>query len=194
MSGQSEGWAVWFVGIPGSGKSSLARTVHARLLERGVDVVHLEMDERRKSYFPHPKYTPEERRNAYELFVNEASELVREGRGVLMDGSAYRVAMRNQARERISRFAEVFVHCELEEAIRRETLRPAGKVMAGMYRKALIRRQTGEQFEGLGDVIGIDVEFERDECAELVIDNTLLSLAEAVGKTLHFLDSWLANA
>lgn len=194
MSDLENGWAVWFVGLPGSGKSSLARAVYAKLVARGLDVVHLEMDARRKAYFPHPQYTAEERKQAYALFVDEAYNFVLEGKGVLMDGSAYRVAMRQAARERISRFAEVFVHCSLEEAIRRETLRPHGTVMAEMYRKALRRKETGEEFEGLGDVIGVDVDFEHDEKSEFVIENTHLSLDEAVGKTLHFLDSWLASA
>jgi len=45
---------MWFVGLPGSGKSSVARSVFQALREKGLDVVHLEMDARRKAYFPHP--------------------------------------------------------------------------------------------------------------------------------------------
>ena len=66
--------------------------------------------------------------------------------------------------------------------------------MAGLYEKALQRKKTGRQFDGLGDVIGVDVEFELDPDAEMIIDNTSLSKKETLGKALHFLDTWLANA
>ena len=57
----------------------------------------------------------------------------------------------------------------------------------------MIRKQVGQQFEGLGQVIGVDVEFEVDPDAELTICNDNLSREETLGKALHFLDSWLGN-
>lgn len=189
----SEGWAVWFVGLPGSGKSSLARGVRDHLAARGRDVVLLQMDELRRKYVPEPRYTPEEREFSYARFVDDAVALVREGRGVLMDGSAYRVAMRTLARGRIAKFAEIFVQCDLDEAMRREAGRPEGKVMAALYEKALLRRRTGEPCEGLGEVIGVDVPFEKDPAAECVIDNTYLPKAETLRRALHFLDTWLPD-
>jgi adenylylsulfate kinase len=184
---------VWFVGLPGSGKSSLARDVGTYLHARGVETILLQMDVRRRVYFPKPRYTAEEREAAYALFVEEAARLVNHGQNVLLDGSAYRIAMRAQARRRIARFAEVFIQCELSEAIRREANRPEGLVMADLYGKALRRKETGEQFEGLGEVIGVDVVFEIDPDAELIIDNTHLTREETLGKVLHFLDSWLVS-
>ncbi len=193
MSQQNEGWAVWFVGLPGCGKTTLAKGVHEYLLAKGLDVVGLQMDKRRPEYFPNPKYTMEERERAYAMFVEEAVEFVRQGKGVLMDAAAYRVSMRTYARQRIDRFAEVFVQCDLEEAIIRETNRPNGAVIAELYNKAIARKETGAVFEGLGEVVGVDVELEQDAIAEFVIDNTRLAQAETLRKTLHFLDSWLVS-
>ena len=45
------GWAVWFVGLPGSGKSSISKRAYEYLRDKGMDVVYLQMDERRKKYF-----------------------------------------------------------------------------------------------------------------------------------------------
>lgn len=194
MCARREPWVIWVVGLPGSGKSTLAEGVAAHLADRGTDVVLLQMDARRKTYFPNPTYTLEEREAAYTLFVDEAVKLVGQGRNVIMDGSAYKVSMRRYARRRIPRFVEIFVRCDLTEAIRREFARPEGLVMAGLYEKALRRRETGEPVEGLGDVIGVDVEFEMDPNAECVIDNTSLSSQDTLGKALHFLDSWLVDA
>jgi adenylylsulfate kinase len=186
-------WAVWVVGLPGSGKSTLARGLHDALKDRGVDAVLLQMDKRRKVYFPNPEYTEDERETAYRMFAAEAAGLVKDGRNVILDGSAHRVSMRRAARKKISRFAEIFVECDLETAMAREAARPAGRVMADLYRKALLRKKTGRNFEGLGDVVGVDVPFERDPQTEFVIDNTELSKEETLRKSLHFVDTWLAS-
>lgn len=194
MAGSRQTWAVWVVGLPGSGKSTVARGIRDRLSERGEDAVLLEMDARRKVYFPDPAYTPEEREAAYRMFADEAAELVGRGENVIMDGSAHKVSMRRYARERMPRFAEVFIRCDLDEAARREAARPEGKVMADLYRKALRRQETGEAVEGLGEVIGVDVPFEMDEAAECVVDNTRLTPDETLGRVLHFLYTWLDRA
>ena len=68
------GWTLWFTGLPGSGKSTIARAVHTALVGQGRDVAMLVMDERRKSYFPKPAYTAEERAQAYALIAREAAE------------------------------------------------------------------------------------------------------------------------
>lgn len=188
------GFAIWVVGLPGSGKSTLAKAVHARLLEHGHDAVLLQMDARRKAYFPNPTYSAEEREQAYAMFIDEAATLVEQGRAVVMDGTAYRAAMRREARKCIARFAEILVRCDVREAMRREASRPKGLVMAGLYRKALERQETGKQFDGLGDVVGVDVPFEEDSGAEFMIDNTTLSKAETRAAVVAFLDSWLKNA
>lgn len=188
------GCALWFVGLPGSGKSSAARCAHEYLRGHGYKVVHHEMDARRRTYVPAPAYTESERAQAYTLFIGEALHLVEQGSIVLMDASAHRLSIRRQARERISCFAEVLLRCAPEEAMRREKKRPKGRVMADLYEKALLRRKTGQQFEGLGEVIGVDVPFEEDTSAELVIDNTDLNSRETCQKVIAFLDRWLDNA
>lgn len=193
MGTYDRGWAIWFVGLPGCGKSTLARGVLEYAYLQGHDVELLQMDKRRKSYFPDPEYTREEREKAYAMFVDEAATLVRQGRGVLLDGSAYELAMRTYARQRIPRFAEIFVRCDLEKAVERESQREGGMVVVEMYKKALERQKTGEQFEGLGEVIGVDVEFQVDPDAELIIDNSELTMEQTLEKALHFLDSWLPS-
>ncbi len=188
---RSNGWAVWFTGLPGCGKSTLAKAVRRALEERGGMVVHLEMDARRKIYFPNPTYSPEERNQAYDRFIQEASDLVSQGHGVLMDGTAHRLAVRTAARNRIQRFAEVFIRCPLDVAMARERGRPEGLVMAGLYEKALDRRRTGREHPGLGQVIGVDVPFEENPGAECVVDGASLTIDQARDYVLRFLENWL---
>lgn len=185
------GRAIWFTGLPGSGKSSISKRVYQKLKEKGVDAVYLQMDERRKVYFPNPAYTPEERKQAYTLFAREGAELANQGKCVIMDGTAPLKIMRDEARRLISNFAEVHVACSLETAMEREGNRPEGLVMADLYAKALKRRKTGEDFPGLGQVIGVDVPFEQDPDAELTIENDDLTLNQAVNKAMSFIENYI---
>lgn len=187
----AEGFAVWVVGLPGSGKSNLARAVAAALAEWGYDPIHLQMDERRKVYFPEPRYTSEEREAAYKMFAEEAAALVQQGRAVVMDGSAYKAAFRDYARSLIPRFCEIHVQCSLQTAMAREGKRPEGLVMAGLYQKALERKATGKHFPGLGQVIGVDVPFEESPKAECIINNEQIPKQETREQALRFLRAWL---
>ena len=184
--------ALWFTGLPGSGKSAVATAVCKTLAMTMPSVTLLELDARRKSYFPHPSYTEEERETAYRLFAEEAAGLYRTGHAlVLMDASAPRVAMRAYARSLMERFAEVHVRCSLKTAMAREADRPEGKVMAGLYAKAMMRKATGRQFPGLGQVIGVDVPFEEDPAAECVVDAEHLDIVQCRDVVLAFLRDWL---
>ncbi|NCC23622.1 MAG: adenylyl-sulfate kinase [Deltaproteobacteria bacterium] len=184
---------MWFVGLPGSGKSSLARGVAKALRAEGMDVDLLEMDARRKSYFPNPTYSGEERAEAYRLFAEEGAALARDGRRVVMDGTAPKRAMRDHCRNLAPRFVEVMVRCRLETAMAREAARPEGLVMAGLYEKALERRRTGQNFPGLGQVVGVDVPFEENPEAELVIENDCPDPERGVAAVLEFLRRWLGD-
>jgi len=186
------GWIIWFVGLPGSGKSTLAKAVVDYLQKHlEQEVIYLEMDAQRKKYFPQPRYTKEEREQAYLLFAQEAMELAREGKGVVMDGAAYKRKFRDYVRNNFSRFAEIYVKCSLPTAMEREASRPAGKVMADLYQKALIRKRTGKQFAGLGEVIGVDVDFEENPQAELILVNDHLRVDEAKNQVIQFVRTWL---
>lgn len=197
MSEERQGWTVWIVGLPGSGKSNLARWLHETLRERGEPVRLLQMDQERARYAAQldesEAYSEAGRLRAYALFVQEAAALAASGQGVLMDGAAYKAEMRQAARRCIPRFAEIHIKCALEVAMRREARRPQGLVMADLYRKALERKATGRVFAGLGQVVGVDVPFEEDPAAECVIDNTWLPLSETRAQALAFLDAWLAT-
>ena len=184
------GWVIWFVGLPGAGKSTYARAVYRALQEKKEDVEYLSMDGRRKAYILVPEYTETERVKAYRLFAEEAAQIAYQGRNVIMDGTAHRLSMREHMHELVPRFAEIFVRCSLETAMRRERSRPEGLVMADLYDKALKRKEAGAQFEGLGEVVGVDTEFEEDPSAECVIYSERESIEQGRDKVLAFLARW----
>ena len=185
------GFCVWFTGLPGSGKSTVAVRVRDMLADRGFEVILWQMDVRRRLYVSSPVYSDEEREQAYVRFVDEARDMVERGRGVLMDATGHRLAWRRYARETIARFAEAHVACPVELAMEREAARPQGQVMAGLYRQALERRRTGRAVEGLGPVIGVDQPFEQDPRAECVVDNAGPEPEIAVRSALDCVLDWL---
>ena len=184
------GWVIWFVGLPGAGKSAYAQAVYEALRKNGENVRYLSMDERRKAYFHTPQYTAEERAKAYELFTEEAAQIAEQGTNVIMDGTAPKLFMREYARKLVPHFAEIFVRCPLEIAMNRETHRPEGLVMADLYQKALKRKETGTYFEGLGEVIGVDTLFEENPMAECVIESDQMSIEQGRDYLLDFLAVW----
>jgi adenylylsulfate kinase len=187
------GCALWFTGLPGSGKSAIAQAVRDALAAAGLPAVLLSMDERRGSYATRPSYTGEERDAAYRRFADEAAGLAGAGNIVLMDATAHKLAMRRHARENIDRFAEVYVRCSLAEAMRREAARPGGLVMAGLYAKAVRRKLTGVAEPGLGEVVGVDAPFEDDPHAECTLDSERLSVTQARDLVLARFAPWFGE-
>ncbi len=183
-------WAVWITGLPGCGKSTIAEMLYSHLRAEGVNIYKLSMDERRRLYIPNPEYTCDERRRAYNLFVEDAVSIMESGRCVIMDGTAHEKCWRNDAREKIEYFAEIYLRCPVNMAMKREAGRQQGLVMAGLYEKALERQRTGKQFKDLGEVIGVDVKFQEDSNAECVVETAGKTPEEVLGEVVSCLRKW----
>jgi adenylylsulfate kinase len=184
------GWVIWFVGLPGAGKSTYARAIYQVLQQEQDYVEYVGMDERRQTYFPQPHYSEPERAKAYQMFADEAVRIARRGLHVIMDGTAYRLSMREYVRRQVPRFAEIFVRCSLETAMQRENNRTVDGGMAKLYEKALRRKRAGTCYEGLGEVIGVDTEFEENPFAECIIDSDHESIEQGRDRVLTFLANW----
>jgi adenylylsulfate kinase-like enzyme len=113
-------WTIWITGVPGSGKSALARAAAERLRARGVPVKILELDSLRKILTPTPTYSDHEREVVYRLLAFTAATLAAAGVPVIVDATAHRRRWREFARELIPRFAEVQLECPLAVARERE--------------------------------------------------------------------------
>jgi predicted kinase len=78
-------------GLPGSGKTTLAQAVAKRL-----QAVHVSSDITRKSMYPSPTYTPQEKASVYSGMAEEAGALLRAGKDVVADATFYRAAERER--------------------------------------------------------------------------------------------------
>jgi adenylylsulfate kinase len=119
-SDRTPGFAVWFTGLPASGKTTLAKTLQHRLAAQGVSVLILDSDELRQMLIPHSTYSSDERDWFYGVMTKLAVWLTSNGINVLIAATANRRAYRQAARNQLARFAEVYVSCSPDTCRQRD--------------------------------------------------------------------------
>lgn len=180
MVHSDEGWCIWLTGLPGAGKSTIAKSLKQELETRGIGVQVLRLDAFRNIIVPEPQYTETERDIIYNTLVFIAKILTRNGVNVILDATANRRRWRDAARVEITHFYEVYVECPLEECMEREANRTDNLVISDLYKKALERRRNGQtSSEGLGQMVGIDVPYEEPVSPDLKIDSNTMNPEDA---------------
>jgi adenylylsulfate kinase len=169
-------WAIWITGLPGSGKSVLARAVAEALAADGEWVTILELDEIRKVLTPSPTYSDAERDVVYRALAYMARLLTEVGRPVIVDATAHRRVWRDLARELIPRFAEVQLVCPLEVCREREAGRRGGFAPSAIYARS---------GEAGAAVPGVNVEYEPATSPELVVDTVAEGHSSAVPRVVR---------
>ena len=136
-----QGFTIWFTGLSGSGKSTLTRALEQRLLAIGRDVTVLDGDEIRTHLSKGLGFTKEDRDTNIRRVGYVASQVTRHGGAVLTACiSPYR-AVRDENRELIGNFVEVFVDAPLHVCEQRD--------VKGLYKKA--RAGEIKEFTGVSD-------------------------------------------
>lgn len=158
---------VWFTGLSGSGKSTIAQQVTHALQAKGLKVEHLDGDSVR-ALFPNTGFTRPERDSHIRRVGFLASKLEEHGVFVVASFvSPYRES-RNFVRNMCRNFVEVYVSTPLETCELRD--------VKGLYARA--RRGEIASFTGISDP------YEPPIRAELVIDTTQVSVDAAVREVL----------
>lgn len=166
------GFAIWLTGLPSSGKTTLAYALGHLLLDRGIMVQVLDSDSLRRKITPHPTYSPEERDFFYGVVVSLAGFLTDGGINVLIAATASRRAYRQAARERIARFAEIYVDCPPPVCRARDP--------KGLWARA----DRGE----ITTLPGVGVPYEVPDSPEVRVDTARCSAEEAARQILGQLD------
>jgi adenylylsulfate kinase len=171
MSGQ--GATLWFTGLSGAGKSTIARLVEAELRERDVHVEVLDGDVVRTNLSKGLGFSKEDRDTNIRRIAFVADLLSRNGVVAITAAiSPYR-EIRDEARELMGdRFVEIFVKASVEACARRD--------VKGLYEKAF--RGEIKEFTGVSDP------YEEPLSPELVIDTESESPEESAARVLALLD------
>jgi adenylyl-sulfate kinase len=167
---EQKGFTVWFTGLSGSGKSTIAEMLYHEFQARGLKTEILDGDEVRKNLSKGLGFTMEDRDTNILRIGYVANLLTRNGVATICCPiSPYR-ATRDEVRGLIGEFVEVFVHATVEELA--ENRDPKG-----LYKKALAGEITG--------FTGVDDPYEAPERPELVVDTME---EEPIDSLRHVLD------
>ena len=151
------GFTLWFTGLSGSGKSTIAHLVGPELDRRGLIVEYLDGDSVRMHLSKGLGFSKEDRDTNIERVGWVASRLTRQGGAVITAAISPYEETRRKARamvEQYGTFVEVFIQASVEECARRD--------VKGLYEKAFAGEIKG--------FTGVDDPYEEPTSPELVID------------------------
>ncbi len=168
QANRERGCVIWFTGLSGSGKTTIAHLVEERLVEAGVPVEILDGDVVRENLSKGLGFSEEDRNTNIRRIAFVAHLLQRNGVFVITAAiSPYR-AIRDEARAMAKDFVEVFADASLEVCEARDT--------KGLYAKA----RAGE----IKGFTGIDDPYEAPENAEVVCATETESVEESAQKVI----------
>ncbi len=168
----SKGFVVWFTGLSGAGKSTIATALQSGLARRGISAELLDGDEVRAHLSTGLGFSKEDRDTNIRRIGYVARLIARSG-GVAITAaiSPYR-EVRDEVRSQTPNFVEVFARCPLDTLVERDT--------KGLYRKAI----AGE----IANFTGVSDPYDEPLRPEVTCDTSKESVAESVAKVIDQLE------
>ncbi len=165
---------LWFTGLSGSGKSTIAITVERELVRRQINAYVLDGDNIRHGLNNNLGFSPEDRAENIRR-IGEVAKLFNDGGVVVLTAfiSPYR-ADRDAVRSNLpnGEFVEIFVDCPLDECEKRDA--------KGLYKKA----RAGE----IPEFTGISAPYEAPEKPELVLHTAEQDVDECAKVVIGYLE------
>ncbi len=178
------GMAIWFTGLSSAGKSTLAQRVSEELRALGRRVEVLDGDAVRKHLCKDLGFSKEDRDENIRRIGFVAELAARNGAmAVVAVISPYR-AIRDEIRQRIPNFVEVYVNAPLEVCEERD--------IKGLYRRARAGQLKG--FTGIDDPYEPPLSPEV-ECrtGEEAVDDSVRKVLDCVHARIGMFDKWMSN-
>ena len=160
------GFTVWFTGLPSSGKSTLAKVLRDEIEKKNRHVEILDGDEVRLRLSKGLGFSKEDRDENIRRISYVAKIITRCGSVALTCAISPYKSRRQEAREEIKDFIEVFVDCELEQCIKRD--------LKGLYKKAL----SGE----IKNFTGISDPYEKPDNPEITVNTSSETIEQSLKK------------
>ena len=177
------GCVLWFTGLSGAGKSTIAMAVEQELFRRGRQVFVLDGDNVRRGLSANLGFAPEDRAENIRR-IGEVAALFAESGQVVITAfiSPYR-ADRERARqaltasEALGGFHEIFIKADIETCERRDP--------KGLYEKA----RKGE----IAEFTGVSAPYEPPAAPELVVETDRQSIADAVAAVIAYVEAHIGR-
>ncbi|WP_078430972.1 adenylyl-sulfate kinase [Alkalihalobacterium alkalinitrilicum] len=169
---------LWFTGLSGSGKSTIANALQHELFKAGVSVYLLDGDNLRHGINRNLTFSEEDRKENVRRTAEVGKLFVDAGIVVLAALISPYEEDRKQARSLFEpgEFIEVYVKCSLQECEKRDP--------KGLYKKA----RNGE----IPQFTGISQPYEEPKSPEIIVDTTTMSVEKCVQKIKSFIEKKLS--
>jgi len=164
---------MWFTGLSGSGKSTIANVVEQELHKKGIKTYILDGDNIRKGINKDLSFSPEDRTENIRRIAETSNLMIDAGLVVL----AAFVSPYKKDRENIKsivkdvNFVEIYVNTSIEECEKRD--------VKGLYKKA----RAGE----IKNMTGISAPYEAPENPDVEIRTENISVEQAVEQIIEYI-------
>ena len=166
---ERKGFTVWFTGLSGAGKSTIAEMLYHEFQARQMKTEILDGDVVRQNLSKGLGFSKEDRDTNILRIGFVAELLTRNGVATICCPISPYKETRDQVRAAIGEFVEVYVHATIDELSQNRDPK-------GLYKKALAGEIKG--------FTGVDDPYEVPEHPELVLDTMIESPEESLQKTL----------
>jgi len=162
-----EGLVIWFTGLSGAGKSTIAAEVGRRLHEQGIKTYLLDGDNIRQGINSDLGFSDADRNENIRRIAEIANLFCDACVVTLVSFISPFTKMREKARQLIGkdRFIEVYVKADIATCMERDP--------KGLYSKDI------DQFTGVGSA------YEAPECPDITLDTEKLSVSEAAAHVVE---------
>ena len=169
---------IWFTGLSGSGKSTIANALNQKLLERKVHTCILDGDSVRKGLSNDLGFSPEDRKENIRRIAEVANLMIHRA-GLVVLGAFISPYHKDRARIKeivgADKYIEVYISTSLEECEKHD--------VKGLYKKA----RAGI----IKDFTGIDAPYEAPTHPDIEIDAATCTVEEAASIVLAHIESKL---
>ena len=169
---EQKGFTVWFTGLSGAGKSTIAEMLYHELKARDMKVEILDGDVVRRNLSKGLGFSKEDRDTNILRIGFVAQLLTRNGVAAICCPISPYKETRNAVREMVGQFVEIYVHATLDELAKNRDPK-------GLYKKAM----AGE----IRNFTGVDDPYEPPDDPELVVDTMVQTPTESLQAVLDAL-------